>query len=64
MVRKAGMTIMGVGWLCMVGTAGAMENATDDNFFLWIVKGLFWAAVFMIGFLIRESGGRGNGRNT
>jgi hypothetical protein len=54
MVRKAGITMIIVGWFCMVGTVGATENATDDNLFSWIIKGFFWATVFMIGFLIKE----------
>jgi hypothetical protein len=54
MVRKAGITMIIVGWFCMVGTVGATENATDDNLFSWIIKGFFWTTVFMIGFLIKE----------
>lgn len=54
MVRKAGITMIIVGWLCMVGTVGATENAIDDNLFSWIIKGFFWTTVFMIGFLIKE----------
>lgn len=54
MVRKVGVAMIIVGWFCMVGTAGAMENATKDNLFPWIIKGFFWTAVFTIGFLIKE----------
>ena len=46
MVRKAGVTMIIVGWFCMVGTVGAMETATDSNLFPCIIKGLFWTAVY------------------
>lgn len=64
MVRKAGVTMMLVGWFCMVGTAGAIENSTDASLFHLITQGLFWAIALSVGFLVKDFGRRKNGRNT